>query len=499
MSSEDKDKIKIKLQRHKWPDELEKEKKRKRKIFTSIVAGVLVFAVGWTFGSVFYSPISQTQDANIARFERVYDTILKNWFFKNDMEKPEEELIDNAIKGMLERNGDPHTTYMTQEESEQFIDSIDMSFVGIGVQYQPADSLITRVFKNSPAEKAGILPGDIMVTVDDKVIAELPEDDDIKNHILGEKGTTVKIGVNRQGKSVEMDVVRDTVNALTWGEMLDKDTGYLEITSFGSSLGKATELYLDSFKKSGAKNLIIDLRDNGGGYLDAINSISALFFENNTTIYFEKFTDGTNTEYKVQNSRSDLYEFQDIVVLINENSASASEVFALALRDNLDATLVGVNSYGKGTVQRQTQDGVDSSYLKFTFAKWYSPNMENIHEVGIEPDIEVKLADVFYASYSEDELSDIKTYDIVAPEVSYVQKGLQFLGYHSGRTDSYYDVSTRDALHAFKKDTGLAVNDEINEEVLIKVYSSVVKEWSLNKKQHDTQLKKALEVIQLGS
>src|SRR5690554_4075297 len=114
MSSEDKDKIKIKLQRHKWPDELEKEKKRKRKIFTSIVAGVLVFAVGWTFGSVFYSPISQTQDANIARFERVYDTILKNWFFKNDMEKPEEELIDNAIKGMLERNGDPHTTYMTQ-------------------------------------------------------------------------------------------------------------------------------------------------------------------------------------------------------------------------------------------------------------------------------------------------------------------------------------------------------------------------------------------------
>lgn len=496
MNFEDNDKIKIKLQRHKWPDEIEQEKKKKRRYITSSIIIVLVFAVGWTFGSVFYSPMNPIQDSNIARFERVYDTLLSDWYFKQDMNDPASEMIENAIKGMIEKNGDNHTSYMTEEESQQFIDSIDMSFVGIGVQYQPADSLITRVFKNSPAEKAGILAGDIMVTVDDLVISDLDEDDDLKNYILGEKGSIVKIGVDRQGETKVFDVERDTVNALTWGEMIDDKTGYIEITSFGSALGEATALYLESFKGQGAENLIIDLRDNGGGYLEAINNISQLFFEADTTIYFEKFTSGKETEYKVKKSTIEPYKYNNIVVLINENSASASEVFALALRDNLGASIVGTRSFGKGTVQRQSQDGVDNSYLKYTFAKWYSPLKENIHESGIEPDYEVKLDDIFYETYTELE-TPIPNYDVVDEAVGYVQKALKFLGYHTGRTDSYYDVHTKDALHKYKQDKGLSVNDLIDHEVVLNIHSAVVNAWSTNKKEHDTQFKKALEVIQL--
>lgn len=499
MSSNEKDTVRIPLKRHKWPDEVQAEKKKRRKTVTTVVAGFLIFALGWTYGAVFYSPLNQTQDANISRFERVYNTLVNDWFFKNEMENPETEMIDNAIIGMLEMNGDLHTSYMTEAQSQDFVDSIDMSFVGIGVQYQPLDSLITRVFKNSPAEKAGILPGDIMIAVDGKIIEDLPEDDDLKNHILGKKGSTVQIEVDRQGKRVEMTVIRDTVNALTWGEMIDSKTGYLEITSFGSNLGEATEIYLHSFKQSGAEKLIIDLRDNGGGYLGAINSISSLFFEEGTTIYYETLTNGKTTEYKVKDSRSDLYPFEEIVVLINENSASASEVFALALRDNLEAKLVGVNSYGKGTVQRQTQDKNDKSYLKYTFAKWFSPKMENIHQVGIAPNVEVKLPEIFYATYNPEEVIEIKNYDTVAPEVEYVQKALDFLGYYDGRTDSYYDIATRNALHQFKQDLNMTVDDSIDENVLKQIYSAVVQEWSLNRKLHDNQLQKAIEVIQLGS
>ncbi|HZJ87517.1 MAG TPA: S41 family peptidase [Erysipelothrix sp.] len=498
MEENNNDKIKIKLERHKWPDELEKEKQNKRKFLINGISILLIFVVGFTFGAVFYTTDEVSGDVNVARFERVYDILVDKWYFKNDLENPEETLIENAIKGMIEQNGDNHTSYMTQEESQQFIDSIDMSFVGIGVQYQVEDSLITRVFKNSPAEKAGILAGDVMVSVDGMIIKDLGEDEDLKEYILGERGTSVKIGVDRQGETKEFDVTRDTVNALVWGEVVDDKTGYIEITSFGTSLAEAANIYLESFQKDGVENLIIDLRDNGGGYLDAINNISELFFEEGTTIYHEKFTNGDEVEYKVTKNHVEPYTYKKIVVLINENSASASEVLALALRDNLNATILGTNSFGKGTVQRQEQDGVDNSYLKYTFAKWYSPKKENIHEVGIAPDVEVKLDDVFYETYEELE-ETIKTYDIVDPSISFVQKGLKFLGYHTGRTDSYYDVKTKEALHKYKKDHNLKVDDTIDNEIVLNIYSAVVQEWNLNKKDHDTQYQRAIEVIELES
>ena len=146
--------------------------------------------------------------------------------------------------------------------------------------------------------------------------------------------------------------------------------------------------------------------------------------------------------------------------------------------------LVGTTTFGKGTVQRQAQDGVDKSYLKYTFAKWYSPLNVNIHKIGIEPDYDVKLSEIFYADYFELE-DDILEYDVVSDAV-YVQKALKFLGYHGGRTDAYFDLDTRNALHKYKQDRGLSVNDTINQDVIKSVYSSVIKEWSNNKKVHDT-------------
>ncbi|NLW15132.1 MAG: PDZ domain-containing protein, partial [Erysipelothrix sp.] len=227
MNQEEKEKIKIKLERHKWPDEIAAEKKKRKKIGVNIISIVLIFAIGWTFGSVFYQSPGTVQDVNVARFARVYDMLKSNWFFINEMDNPDTQLIENAIKGMIDRNGDSHTSYMTEEESQQFSASIDLSFVGIGVTYQPADRLITRVFKDSPAEKAGIEAGDIMISVDDVMLSTLEEGADLKEYILGEKGTIVKIGVERNAEIKNFDVTRDNINALTWGEMLDDETAYL--------------------------------------------------------------------------------------------------------------------------------------------------------------------------------------------------------------------------------------------------------------------------------
>lgn len=496
MDNRNNEEIKIKLKRHKWPDEVAKEKKQRISKIVLVIAILITFGVGWTFGSVFNGEsLLVAQDSNVARFERVYNRLLNSWYFVNDMEDPESLLIENAIKGMLDRNGDKHTNYMTQEESQDFTTSIDMSFVGIGVSYYAQENLITRVFKDSPAEKAGILAGDVIEGVDGVWVKDLKENESIQDLIIGQPGTKVTINIDRQGKKLNLEATRQAINALTWGEMLDDKTAYLEISSFGQGLHTSTENYLKFFKEKNAKNLIIDFRDNGGGYLDVINALAELFFEEGDTIYYEEFKSGQKQSYEVSNSRASNYKFDDIVVLVNENTASASEVFALALRDNLGAKIVGNVTYGKGTVQTQLQDGIDKSYLKVTIAKWFSPKDESIHEIGITPDYQIKLADIFYMSGDIIGPDDIYRFDSVDDAVSYAQKSLSFLGYHSGRTDGYYDATTKTSLLNYKKALGLKEDDIINEDIIKKLYSSVIREWATNKKANDTQLDKAIEVV----
>ncbi|AMC92522.1 peptidase [Erysipelothrix larvae] len=501
--SENNDKVKIKLERHQWPDEIQKKHKNRWVIVVTVLAIFASFGLGWTFSrAVNGNSLTVVQNAQIARFERIYNPLLSGWFFANDMDNASEQLITNAINGMLQLNGDPHTSYMTAEESDDFTSSIDMSFVGIGVMYTSANNLnlITRVYKDSPAENAGILAGDVLVSVDGKLISEINEEGgDLREYILGEEGTTVVIGIDRQGTPKEFTVKRGQINALTWGEMLSGDLAYLEISSFGNTLKQSTEVYLDYFKSQGAKKLIIDMRDNGGGYLAAINDISQLLFDTGDAIYQEKFTDGSQVTYNVKSSQKENYPFDEIVVLINQNTASAAEVLTLAMTENLGVKTVGVTSYGKGTVQTQIQDSVDNSFLKYTMAKWFSPSGVSIHEVGIVPDYEVKLSEIFYKDYVLLEEGQTFDYDSVGDAVSYVQAGLQFLGYHSGRIDGYYDGNTRDALQAFLSDRNLPTTSVITQDVIQNVYASVLAEWAQNRNANDVQLQKAIEVINNGS
>ena len=185
-------------------------------------------------------------------------------------------------------------------------------------------------------------------------------------------------------------------------------------------------------------------------------------------------------------------------MLLNENSASASEVLALAMKENLGTKIVGVTSYGKGTVQTQRAFN-DQSSLKITIAKWMSPHGNNINGIGIEPDFEVKLPEIFNTKFPTLEENENVKFDSVSESVSYIQKALTYLNYHKGRTDGYYDQATQTALFAYQKAMSFEQNSGINQERLSQLYSSVVKDWSMNRSTKDVQLKKAIEVIKNGS
>lgn len=490
-------KVSIKLERHRWPDEIAKEKRKKRIIITVVASIVASFMIGWQSNNFIKRSNVNPGNSELNRFDLVYQDLIDYWYFIDKYDNPEKELVDNAIKGMLEINGDPHTSYMTETESNDLASSIDRDFEGIGVQYYAGDlNVVTRVFKNSPAEKAGVKAGDILHQVDGVKI-EGKTSEEIQSLIMGESGTNVNVEFLRNQEIVKFDIKRGKINALVWGEVIEEGLGYVEISSFGSHLGDSLKAYLDEMIEQDVHKLIIDLRDNGGGYLHAIQEIAPIFFDNNDVVYQENYKNKDNKVYNVSRSEKSKYQFDDIVILMNENSASASEVLAIAMREVLDSKIVGVKSYGKGTIQMQKKYP-DSSALKITMAKWLSPHGENINEVGIKPDVEVKLADIFYADYVDLKDSVVK-YDTVHDAVSYVQKALKYLGYHEGRTDGYYDAATKNALEAYQRKMGLEINSDLDQESVKQIYSSVVADWSQNKDKKDVQLHKAIEVVKNGS
>lgn len=490
-------KVTIKLERHKWPDEIEQSRKKRNRIALVVATVVVSFVLGMLVSPRSGVPFLKGDDS-ISRFESVYNELRNNWFFGKEMTNVDSELIDNAIIGMLKENGDIHTSYMTAEEALEFSSGIEQEFVGIGVQYTGNDlNLVTRVYKGSPAEKAGIQAGDIFYEVDGKSIDGL-NTDQIKELIVGEEGTEVEVTVLRKNEPVVFSMIRAGVSAVAYGEILDSGVAYLEIASFGRNLTDIVTGYLDEFIAQGATDLIIDLRDNGGGYLQTINELSRLFFENGETVYTEEFVKGKDTLYSVNSSKKANYPFEDIVLLQNENSASASEVFALAMRENNNSKIVGVNSYGKGTVQTQTKFS-DGSVLKITIAKWNSPHGTNIDQVGISPDVEVKLHDIFYTPYFEIENDAKVRFDQVDGSVHYIQQAFNYLEIHNGRTDGYFDNTTLQSLRLFQNEYKLDQVDYIDQATLKAAYSAVVRKWAYDKKTDDIQLNKAIEVILGGA
>lgn len=316
----------------------------------------------------------------LKELEYAYNNILNSYVEKVD----EKELTNAAIKGMYNYLGDPYTSYLDKDSTDNLMDRLKGEYKGIGVEITTNESgtVVMTVFENSPAEEAGIMVGDIItkvkgVDVNGKTTSE------VSNMIKSTNGN-VEIEVNRGGITKTLTLKVSTVSIKSVIKNKYDKTGYLRIETFSNTTYKQFKENLETLEKDGIENLIVDVRNNGGGFLNSAVEIAELFVEKGKPIY------GLQTKGKKEMYKDTTKEKRDykVIVLINGGSASASEVLAAALKESYGATLLGTKSYGKGTVQ-DTSELESGGMIKYTTAYWLTPKGVTINEKGLTPDIEV--------------------------------------------------------------------------------------------------------------
>lgn len=302
-----------------------------------------------------------------------------------------EVLTAPSIQEMLQKLGDPYTVYMTAEEYQNFIQSIDMSVTGIGVYIKiaPEGIRITSVIRNSPAEEAGLQAGDIITEADGRSLAGLSQEKAV-GLIKGPEGTAVRLSVLRNGTNFNLEVPRRVVEIPNVeGRIVHENIGYLAIHTFGEKTPAEFDQAVKALKNKGAKAWIIDLRDNPGGYLTTALSLAGYFIGDQTALQ-TKDSKGIYQAYLGQKQEITLSE--PTIFLTNENSASASEILTSVVKDYDKATILGNKTYGKGSVQTLFPLS-DGSVLKMTVAKFFSPYRHEINGVGVSPDIPIVNSD----------------------------------------------------------------------------------------------------------
>ena len=304
----------------------------------------------------------------------------------------EEKLIEGAIKGYVEGLEYPYTEYLTKEEMQDFTEETSGEYVGIGVyitNYKTNNSiLVVGVMKGSPALDAGMQAGDIIEKIDGTLYTG--EQLNAATRVLkGQEGTNVKVTIVRDGKEEELNIVRKkiTVDHVA-SQMLEDNIGYIQVDSFDSGVADRAEEQLNELKEKGAKGIILDLRSNGGGIVDEATGIADLFLNKGETVLITKGKSENEDETKAK--KDPIIKDIPLVVLVNQGSASASEILAGALKDKYGATIVGMNTYGKGVIQTLYSLS-NGGGLKITTEEYYTPNHNKINKVGIKPDVEIEL------------------------------------------------------------------------------------------------------------
>lgn len=334
--------------------------------------------------------VSSSNNGEITSELSKYRSLIDKYFL-GDID--ENKLKEGAIKGYIEGLNDPYTEYISKEDMQDYMADATGNFVGIGI-YMVKDTETNKIMvlspiKGSPAEKAGILPGDLIVSVDG-VQYTAEEMSVASNKIKGEEGTNVKIEILRgtETKSFELKRENIKVNPVE-GKVLQNNIGYIEFSSFDEGTANEFKAKFEELSKQGIKSLIIDLRNNGGGIVDEALEIADYILAKDDVILYE--VDKNNKE-KIEKAKNDPIINMPIVVLTNENTASSSEILAGALKDHNKAKIVGKKTYGKGVIQ-QLLTLPDGSGLKITAEEYLTPNKTKINKIGIEPDEKVELPD----------------------------------------------------------------------------------------------------------
>lgn len=327
----------------------------------------------------------ETSTLNLASVQHAYQQLKLNYDGNLDTDK----LIDGASRGLIEAAGDPYTTYMDAEEAKEFNDSLTGQIgggIGAEIGVRSGKPTIVRILPGNPAEKSGLQAGDVIVGVNDQVTEDWPADKTAEQ-IRGDVGTTVKIAVLRGLETKEFTVTRQTVSNPSVQSKVESGIGILTITRFDNETAGLARKAVRGFKEQQVRGVVLDLRDNGGGYLTAAQDIAGLWLDDQVVV--SERTGGKVTE-TLKSGGDPVVNGIPTVVLVNGSSASASEIVAGALQDHKTATLIGEKTFGKGTVQKVVELG-GGAQLKVTIARWYTPNGKNISKEGIAPDQKIEM------------------------------------------------------------------------------------------------------------
>lgn len=479
----------------------------KLNLWQTIVAAILCFAIG-VLGAFVGTKIfeSQVEDSitkndvkkektpdklnpNLQKIEHTLELIEQHYIEEVDTE----DIYEGAIKGMLDVLDDPYSEYMNVEAMKRFEESINSSFQGIGAEVTLRDEKITIVspIKDSPAEKAGLRPNDIVLEVDGESLEGYDLHEAV-DQIRGEKGTEVTLLIERAGADKPFDVTltRDDIPVETvYKEVIEEDgkkTGYLTLTSFSERTSKEFESFLNELEDEGIDGLVIDVRGNPGGLLDSVEEIlEHLVTKDKPYIQIEDRAGNKETFHTSLTEEKDY----PITVIIDEGSASASEILAVTLKEN-GYDVVGTTSFGKGTVQQAVPLG-DGSTVKLTFYKWLSPDGNWINEEGVEPTVKEKQPDYYYLTPVRFD-DEIKV-DDVSEDIETIQKMLYGIGYKDIRTDGYFDNAMKEMVEDYQEKNDLQVTGTINEETYGQIELDIVDR--IREKEDDLQLQKAIETL----
>ncbi|HEU4677128.1 MAG TPA: S41 family peptidase [Candidatus Paceibacterota bacterium] len=330
---------------------------------------------------------------DMSEFWRVWNLLNEKFVTTTSTPVTNGEKIEGAIEGLVRSYGDPYTVYMPPEEANSFNEDISGNFSGVGMEVGIRDDVLTVIspLPQSPAEQAGIMAGDMILRIDGESTESMSVDEAVKR-IRGEVGTEVNLTIFRKGESEyrEFTVKRDNIVIPTSKTEIRGDVFIVTLYSFNAISESEMQNALRAYVRSGKKNLVLDLRGNPGGYLESAVSIASYFLPVGKVVVRENFGDGQD-EQLYRSTGKELRHFtpDDFVVLVDEGSASASEILAGALKEHGVATLIGAKTFGKGSVQELVKLD-NGANLKVTVARWLTPNGEWITGNGIEPDITVE-------------------------------------------------------------------------------------------------------------
>lgn len=410
-SDNTKDKKNTKIKKNKSNKKI---KNKKDKISFSLIEVIIIVLIAILFGGVIGSLVTVSRnlsdDEGLDEFIDAYRNVSREYYKKVDKNK----LINAAIRGMVNYLGDPYSTYMDESDTESFNQTVDGKYQGVGVSVSMVNSqpTVVSIFDNSPAQKAGIKVGDIIIKVGNKSVDGKTLDEVVS--MIKSNKNKVKLLISREGKEKKFELeLTSVVIPSVSSEIIsknDKNIGLISISVFASNTYSQFNSNLKRLEKSGIDSLVIDVRDNPGGHLDQVTDIISLFLDKSKVIYRIKANGKTRKVY----SKSDEKREYPIGVLINSGSASASEILAGALQQSYGATVVGIKSYGKGTVQKEYSLKNGSS-IKYTTETWLTPNGKSINNKGIMPDEIVELDSKYKDTLKQEDDNQLQTaLDIVS-------------------------------------------------------------------------------------